>query len=141
MLKSASLVGVMNMADLDTLSKIDLIRERADVSYEEAKSYLDAGNDNVVEALIAIEHREKSRREQYQVRGTELVDKVKGLLRKANVTKIRVKQDDRLVLELPVSAGVVGAVVAPELAILGAVAALFTKCTVEVERAAAEGLH
>ncbi len=128
------------MADLDTLGKIEMIRERADVSYEEAKKYLEGGDGSVVDALIAIERRERSHREQFFVRGNELVDKVRELLHKANVTRIRVKQDDRVILELPVTAGVVGAVVAPELAILGAVAALLTKCTVEVEHAPA-GLH
>ena len=79
----------------------------------------------------------------YSFRGLPLLgDKVKELLRRANVTKIRVKQDERTILELPVTAGVVGAVVAPELAILGAMAALITKCTVEVERAPkAESVH
>ena len=123
------------MTDLDMLNKIDVLRERTDISYEEARQALDAHGGSVVDALIALEHEEKSRREQFFVRGNEVVDKVKELLRKANVTKIRVKQDERTILELPVTAGVVGAVVAPELAILGAMAALITKCTVEVERA------
>ncbi|MGE5549848.1 MAG: DUF4342 domain-containing protein [Bacteroidota bacterium] len=129
------------MTELDTLGKIDLLRERADISYEEAKKALESHDGSVVDALIAIERGERSRREEFYVRGNEVVEKVKELLHKANVTKIRVKQDDRVILDLPVTAGVVGAVVAPELAILGAVTALFTKCTVEVERAPREGLH
>ncbi len=123
------------MTDLDMLNKIDVLRERADISYEQARQALETHNGSVVDTLVALEQEEKSRREQFFVRGNELVDKVKELLRKANVTKIRVKQDERTILELPVTAGVVGAVVAPELAILAAVAALITKCTVEVERA------
>ena len=123
------------MTELDMLNKIDVLRERTDISYEEAKRALEAHNGSVVDALITLEKEDKSRREQFHVRGSELVDKVKDLLRKANVNKIRVKQEERTILELPVTAGVVGAVVAPELAILAAVAALITKCTVEVERA------
>ena len=123
------------MTDLDMLNKIDVLRERADISYEQARQALETHNGSVVDTLVALEQEEKSRREQFFVRGNEVVDKVKELLRKANVTKIRVKQDERTILELPVTAGVVGAVVAPELAILAAVAALITKCTVEVEHA------
>ena len=123
------------MTDLDMLNKIDVLRERADISYEQARQALEIHNGSVVDTLVALEQEEKSRREQFFVRGNEVVDKVKELLRKANVTKIRVKQDERTILELPVTAGVVGAVVAPELAILAAVAALITKCTVEVEHA------
>ena len=121
------------MAEIDLLEKIDLLRERMDISYEAAKEALDAHNGDVVEALIAIEHSEKSRHEQLYVRGNELVDKVKELLHKANVSKIRIKQGGRVLMDIPVSAGIIGAVVAPELAILGTVAALVTKCTVEVE--------
>ena len=129
------------MSDQDTLNKLDLLRERLNISYETAKQALDKHDGDVVGALIALEREEKSLREQFYIRGNELVDKVKDLLRKANVTRIRVKQDERIVLELPVTAGVVGAVVAPQLAILGAVAALLTRCTLEVERAPAEDLH
>ena len=129
------------MSDQETLNKLDLLRERLNISYETAKTALDNHDGDVVGALIALEREEKSLREQFYIRGNELVDKVKDLLRKANVTRIRVKQDERIVLELPVTAGVVGAVVAPQLAILGAVAALLTRCTLEVERAPAEDLH
>ena len=129
------------MTDLDYLEKIDTIRERMDISYEEAKRALDEHDGALVDALISVESRQKARHEQFYVRGNELVDKVRELLRKANVTRIRVKQEDRTILEIPVSAGVVGAVVAPELAILGAVAALITKCTVEVERAQPGNVH
>lgn len=129
------------MSDLDSLGKIDLLRERMDVSYETAKHALEDQNGNVVDALIYLERGQKNRRGQFFVRGNELAGRIKELVKKANVTKIRVKQDDKLLLELPVSAGVVGAVVAPELAVLGAVAALASRCTLEVERAPDGGLH
>jgi len=45
-----------------------------------------------------------------------------------------VKQDDQVLVEIPVTAGVVGALLAPQLAIIGAVAALVSKCTVEIEK-------
>lgn len=127
------------MTELDTLRKIDILRERADVSYEEARQALEDRDGSLIEALIDLERRDRPAREQFMVRGAEVVDKVKELMHKANVTKIRVKQEERTILEIPVSAGVVGAVVAPELAILGAAAALMTKCTVEVERAPEAG--
>lgn len=129
------------MNDLDVLGKIDLLRERMGISYDDARKTLDDQNGSVIEALIALEKRERSRREQFYTRGNELVGRAKELLRKANVTRIRVRHDERTILELPVTAGVVGAVVAPGLALIGAVAALASKCTVEIERAPKEGLH
>ena len=63
-----------------------------------------------------------------------MVDKVKDLVRRGNITKIRVKQDENVLIEVPVTAGVVGVLLAPQLAIIGAVAALVSKCTIEIER-------
>lgn len=61
--------------------------------------------------------------------------KVKDLLREGNVRKIVVRDEDgRLLLELPVTVGVIGVVLAPWLAALGAIAALVSRCTISVER-------
>lgn len=110
-------------------------------SYEEAKRALESSNWDVVDALVFMEKEETSKKEEIFIRGNELVDKVKELVRKGNVTKIKVKQDDRVLIEIPVTAGVVGALVAPQLAIIGAVAALVSRCTVEIERFNQEIYH
>ncbi|MGE5598003.1 MAG: DUF4342 domain-containing protein [Bacteroidota bacterium] len=132
------------MTELDTLGKIDLLRERVDVSYEQARAALEEHGGDVVDALVALERGGMGRREMFFARGSELVERLGELLRKGNVTKIRVRRGDHDLLELPVTAGVVGAVVAPDLAMLGAIAALATGCTVEIERAPraqAAGVH
>lgn len=126
---------------MENLDKIDLVRKRMNVNYEEAKMALDSVDWDVVEAIVKIEKDQQSRKEEFLVRGNELVEKVKELVKKGNVTKIRVKQDDKVLVEVPVTAGVVGAVLAPQLAVIGAVAALVSKCTVEIERANPEGYH
>lgn len=126
---------------MENLDKIDLVRKRMNVNYEEAKMALDSVDWDVVEAIVKIEKDQQSRKEEFLVRGNELVEKVKELVKKGNITKIRVKQDDKVLVEVPVTAGVVGAVLAPQLAVIGAVAALVSKCTVEIERANPEGYH
>ena len=126
---------------MEDLAKIDIVRNRMNLSYEEAKLALEAGNWDVIETLIMLEQEEKSRKEEIFIRGSELVEKVKELVRKGNVSKIRVKQDDKVLIEIPVTAGVVGAVLAPQLAIIGAVAALVSKCTVEIEHVDPELYH
>jgi hypothetical protein len=126
---------------MDNLEKIDVIRNRMATTYEEAKHALESSNWDVVEALVFLEKEETSKKEEIFIRGNELVEKVKDLVRKGNVTKIRVKQDDHVLIEIPVTAGVVGALVSPQLAIIGAVAALVSKCTVEVERFNQEIYH
>lgn len=126
---------------MENLDKVDLVRKRMDVNYEEAKAALESVNWDVVEAIVKIEKEQQNRKEEFFVRSNELVEKVKELVMKGNVTKIRVKQDDKVLVEVPVTAGVVGAVLAPQLAIIGAVAALVSKCTVEIEKNNSEGYH
>ena len=76
--------------------------------------------------------------ESMKVEGGELLDKVKGLIREGNVRRIVIRQGDtdRPIAEFPLTVGVVGAVAAPVLAAVGALAALLTHCTIEVERVA-----
>ena len=69
-----------------------------------------------------------------KVQGGELIEKVKELIREGNVRRIVIKQGDRSVAEFPLTAGVVGAVFAPMLAAVGAIAALVTDCSIAVER-------
>jgi hypothetical protein len=72
--------------------------------------------------------------ETIKVQGGELVDTVKKLVREGNVRRIIIKQGDRTVAEFPLTAGVVGAVFAPVLAAIGALAALINECSIAVER-------
>jgi hypothetical protein len=119
---------------VENLEKIDVVRDRMNVNYEEAKKALESRDWDLVEALILLEQEERSHKEEILVRGNELVEKIKALARKGNVTRIRVKQDEKILVEIPVTAGVVGALLAPQLAIIGAVAALINRCTLEIER-------
>ena len=63
-----------------------------------------------------------------------MLEEVKRLIHEGNVRRIVIKQGDRTVVEFPLTLGVVGAVLAPALAAVGAIAALVTDCTIEVER-------
>jgi CBS domain-containing protein len=73
--------------------------------------------------------------EEYTVRGDDLIARVRELLHEGNVNRIIVKDNkDRVLLEIPATVGVVGAVLAPWLAALGVIAALATNCRIVVER-------
>jgi hypothetical protein len=76
--------------------------------------------------------------ESFKVAGAQLLDAVKKLLHEGNVRRVIIKHDGRSVAEFPLTVGVVGAVLAPVLAAVGALAAVLTECTVEVERAVAD---
>lgn len=73
--------------------------------------------------------------EQFKVYGHELVKKIKELIKQGNVRRIIIKNEKgKEMMEIPVTFAVVGAFFAPVLAAIGALAALMTKCTIEVER-------
>ena len=77
----------------------------------------------------------KTLREEFTVSSDDLVGKIKELLHEGDVTRIIVRDDKgRTLLEIPAWAGVVGAVLAPWLAALGAIAAIATDCTIGVIR-------
>jgi len=77
----------------------------------------------------------KLTRDEYNVSGKEVVDRVGELLHEGNVTRIIVKDDSgKTLLEIPATVGVVGVVLAPWLVALGVTAALVTNCRIVVER-------
>ena len=75
-------------------------------------------------------------KESFKVAAEQMVDAVKKVLHEGNVRRIVIKQEGRTVAEFPLTVGVVGAVVAPILAAVGALAAVLTECSIEVERTA-----
>lgn len=73
--------------------------------------------------------------EEFEVTSDQLVRKFKELINEANVTKIIVEDDKgKTLLEVPVTAGLIGVLLAPWLAALGAAAAIATKCKIRVEK-------
>ena len=76
-----------------------------------------------------------STKEQFKVYGHELVKKIKELVKEGDIRRIIIKNEKgKEMMEIPVTFAVVGAFFAPVLAAVGALAALMTKCTIEVER-------
>jgi len=73
-------------------------------------------------------------KESFKVAGNQLVDAVKKLLHEGNVRRVILKQEGKTVVEFPLTVGVIGAVFAPILAAVGAIAAVLSECTIEVER-------
>ncbi|MGD8545813.1 MAG: DUF4342 domain-containing protein [Candidatus Bathyarchaeota archaeon] len=73
--------------------------------------------------------------EEFSVSSDNLIERVKALLHEGNVTRIVVKDEaGKMLLEIPATVGVIGVVLAPWLAALGAIAALATRCKIIVER-------
>jgi hypothetical protein len=79
---------------------------------------------------------EKTYTEEFRVEGEKIIAKIKELLHEGNIRKVIIKdKDGKILMEIPVTIGVVGVLIAPQLAALGAIAALLTEATVVVEKA------
>jgi len=78
---------------------------------------------------------EKIRSEEFAISGEKLVATVKKLMHQGNIRRITIKnKEGRSLIEIPLTIGVVGALLLPTLAAIGAIAALVTECTIVVER-------
>jgi hypothetical protein len=73
-------------------------------------------------------------KESFKVAGGQLLDAVKKLVHEGNVRRVIIKHEGNTVVEFPLTVGVIGAVLAPVLAAVGAIAAAVKECTIEVER-------
>ncbi|MBU3176737.1 DUF4342 domain-containing protein [Clostridium estertheticum] len=125
-----------------TLEKIDIIKERTGVSYTDAKEALEECDANVVDALIYIEAKEKKSAkfnmdEMYTTKD-EFLGWIKEIARKGNVTRIKIKRDDKVVIDIPVNAGIAVGIVGlciPYLFGIGIFAAVVTNVTIEITKA------
>ncbi|MDR1953108.1 MAG: DUF4342 domain-containing protein [Clostridiales Family XIII bacterium] len=116
-----------------TLEKVELVKDRTGVSYKEAKDALEASEGNVVDAIIAIEETiNMSNAGKMNDQASQMVERIKEAVKKGNISRIKISKDDEVVLNLPVNVGIVGTVLAPWAAVIGAIAAFGTKCKVEL---------
>jgi hypothetical protein len=78
---------------------------------------------------------ETFRTEEFRVEGEKLITKIKELIHEGNIRRISIRdKEGKTVMEIPVTIGVVGILLAPQLAAIGAIAALLTEATVVVEK-------
>lgn len=131
------------------LATLDRLRERVDLTYEEAAAYLEAAGGDLVQALVMAERDLGPQgeaggpdEEGWVVAGAEarsraytrLSERIADMVRQGSSMRLIIERDGDRLANLPVAAGVVGAIWAPELAAVGAIAALASRCTVRLER-------
>lgn len=82
-----------------------------------------------------MENEEKTVQQEFKVSGEDLLKKVKEIINQGNVRRIIIKsKEGKNIMEIPLTIGVVGALLLPTLAAVGAVAALVTECSIIVVR-------
>lgn len=129
-----------------TLEMVDKVKERSNVSYQEAKEALEFSNGDVLDAIIYLENKNKKEdnynytfEEKNNYKKTETVEEfktwLKDLIEKGNVSRIKIKKDEDVIVDVPVNAGIaaviIGLVMPPILAAL-VIAAVATKITIEI---------
>ena len=82
---------------------------------------------------------DKSYWESFKGEGENVIGKVKDLIHQGNVRRVVIQHEGRTVAEFPLTAGVVGVVLAPVVAAIGALVALLQDCTIQVERSDSSG--
>lgn len=117
-----------------SLEKIDAVIARTAATFKEAKEALEKTEGDVVEAIILIEESRKSWTDNISRRGEQMIEKVKEILRKGNVTKITVKRDERIIMNIPMTAAALGTIISAPLTLIGLGSAIIAKCTIEIEK-------
>jgi hypothetical protein len=78
---------------------------------------------------------EKFRTEEFKVEGEKLLARIKELIHEGNIRRVIIKdKDGKVMIEFPMTFGVAGVLIAPQLAAIGAIAALLTEATIVVEK-------
>lgn len=121
----------------NNLQKIDDILKRTNTDYSTAKQALEDANGDVLEAIILIENQSKnqSNAQTGPNKGEQIMNQLKDILSKGNATKITIKKNNEIIVNLPITAGLIGAFIAPFLSAAGITAALLTQCSVEITQA------
>lgn len=117
-----------------SLEKIDTVVARTSATFKEAKEALEKTDGNVVEAIILIEDNQTSWTDNMSDKGERMVDKVKEILRKGNATKITVKKDGEIIMNIPVNAAALGTIISAPLALVGVGTALLSRCNIEIQK-------
>ena len=105
------------------------------LTIKEASEKLAKGEISSVDLTKAVFERIKNDTNRPLLKVADPLSKIKELIKEGNVRKIIIKNEkNKVMMEIPVTFAVIGAFFAPVLAAVGALAALMTKCTIEVER-------
>jgi len=120
-----------------TLEKVDKVKQRTGVSYADAKKALENCGGNVLNSIIYLEKNEKVKSGDGTENINEFKEWLRELIQKGNVSRIKIKKDNTVLVDMPVNAGIAATVIAvvipPILAFL-LIAAVATHITIEITK-------
>ncbi|MBS4022771.1 MAG: DUF4342 domain-containing protein [Dethiobacter sp.] len=115
----------------DSLEKIELIRDRTGLSYAQARELLEESGGDVIEALVTMEEEGVDGESGVGMISREIISPVKKVFRQSNRTRIKVKNRDGTLLEIPITVGLAGALLAPRMTALGTMVLLMAQYSLE----------
>ncbi|WP_346867929.1 MULTISPECIES: DUF4342 domain-containing protein [unclassified Clostridium] len=123
--------------DEATLKKINILKERANLSEEEAEDLLERFNGDLIEALIHCEREKQKDNRNFneKISQSEFVTYIKELIKAGNVSRIIIRKDDSILVNIPVNAGIVVGIallLQPVLIVLGAATAVFIDLEIDI---------
>lgn len=84
-------------------------------------------------------HETQPKTETVKIEGKDLMDRLRALIHEGNVRSVTIRHDGEVIAHFPLTVGVVGTLIAPVAAAIGAMVALLSGCSIEVERETPEG--
>lgn len=134
--------------DKITLEKVDTVIERTFVTYKEAKLALEEADGNILDAIILIEESKKedelnknTKIETNKIQKEETIEEMKSwlikLIKKGTISRIKIKKEEEVLIDLPVNAGIAGTVISITLPpiLIGIVATVaIAKLSVEITK-------
>lgn len=117
-----------------TLEKIDKIVDRTGCTFEEARDALKLAQGDIIEAIIAIQSAGKAKniKSGKSNISSEIIEKLKAAIRKGNVSRVVIEHDGDVILNIPVTVGAIGVVLAPVVAVIGLGATMINKINIKV---------
>lgn len=123
------------------LDQVDELRKRANVSYEDAKNALEQCSGDLIEALVFLEKQNKIKPEKDSCRQNSFLNVIKKLIKKGNETKLIVKKNDSVVLNISLTMLTILIVVATPIVITGFILLLVTNHKIRIQKKDHEDLE
>lgn len=117
-----------------TLEQIDEVINRTGATYHQAKEALQFSEGDVVEAIIYIEtlKKDKGQTDRPFVNGEEIIGLLKDMIKKGNVTRITLEKNNKVVVDIPILAGIFGALIFTPATVASILAALIAGCDLKI---------
>ncbi len=123
------------------IEHVDLIMQRANVGYAEAKEALEKCNDSIVDALVYLENQDKVKPRKTKECGHGMADSITNLIHRGNRTRFILRKKEKDALNVPVNVAIIAGILAAPVAAAGILLALFTSHRIRIEKEDGKGVQ